>query len=223
VVSNCDIIRTHEELIDHPAARRMLRKEHRRLEPACSGVVLYLGCNRKWDQLAHHDFIFSDDPDREFEDIYDRHLPAEDITLYLAVPSVTDPSVAPAGHTALYVLAHTPYRTERVDWSVEGPRYRELILGRLEARGLTGLRESIEVERMLTPVDIEALYRSKRGSIYGLLTRKGLTSAFKPGNRSALFPGLYLAGGSVNPGAGVPMALMSGQIAANCVLEDLAA
>ena len=67
------------------------------------------------------------------------------------------------------------------------------------------------------------MYRSYHGSIYGLLTQKGLTSAFKPGNRCPHFQGLYFAGGSVNPGAGVPMVLMSGFTAAECVLQDLAA
>lgn len=223
VVSNCDVIRTHEELLRHPAAVDILRRERGRLEPACSGVVLYLGCSRTWDHLAHHDFLFSEDPDAEFADIYERHVPARDMTAYLAVPSLTDPSAAPPGHTALYVLVHTPYRNAQVDWSVEGPRYRDAILNRLEQRGLTGLRKSIQVERMLTPVEIEALYRSKGGSIYGLLTQKGLTAAFKPGNRSSKFSGLYFAGGSANPGAGVPMVLMGGQIAADCVLEDLGA
>jgi phytoene desaturase len=223
VVSNCDIIRTYGELIDHPHARETLRKERERFEPACSGVVLYLGCDRTWDHLLHHDFLFSEDPEAEFHDIYDRRVPAEDMTVYLAVPSVTDPSVAPPGHTALYVLVHTPYRTDETDWAVEGPRYREAILDRLEQRGLDALRESIRVERMLTPVDIERLYRSCRGSIYGLVTQKGLTAAFKPGNRCPRFEGLYFAGGSVNPGAGVPMVLMGGQTAAECVLEDLGA
>ncbi|MCC2667896.1 MAG: phytoene desaturase [Armatimonadetes bacterium] len=221
VVSNCDVIRTYDELIPHPKTAQILRSERRRFEPACSGVVLYLGCDRTWPQLAHHDFFFSEDPDREFEDIYERKVPAGDMSIYLAVPSLTDPGVAPPGHTALYVLVHTPYMTGGVDWATEGPRYRDAILGRLEQRGLTGLRESIRVERMLTPAEIERLYRSTGGSIYGLLTQKGLTSAFKPGNRCPHFPGLYFAGGSVNPGAGVPMVLMSGQTAAACVLEDL--
>jgi diapolycopene oxygenase len=225
VVSNADVIRTYSELLPHPAAGAFLRRERNRLEPACSGVVLYLGCNRTWDHLAHHDFLFSKDPEAEFHDLYDRQLPAHDFTAYLAVPSLSDPTVAPPGHTALYVLVHTPYRTGGVDWLHAGPRYRQAILDRLEAPEggrLHGLRESIRVERMLTPLEIERLYRSSRGSIYGLLTRKGLGSAFKPGNRCPLFHGLYHAGGSVNPGAGVPMVLMSGQIAADCVLADLA-
>ncbi|MBM3457765.1 MAG: phytoene desaturase, partial [Armatimonadetes bacterium] len=201
VVSNCDVLRTYSELLTHPAARRLARRRQR-LEPACSGVVLYLGCDRTWDHLLHHDFLFSADPEAEFRDIYDRRVPARDMTLYVAVPSVTDPSVAPPGHSSLYVLVHTPYLNPGVDWSQEAPGYREAILDRLEEGGLVGIRKSIRTERMLTPVDIERLYRSTRGSIYGLATRKGLCSAFKPGNRCPRFQGLYFAGGSVNPGAG---------------------
>ncbi|MGV3720008.1 MAG: phytoene desaturase family protein [Actinomycetota bacterium] len=221
VVSNCDIIRTYSELIQHPAAAQTLRRDRKRLQPACSGVVLYLGCNRTWEQLLHHDFYFSDDPEAEFHDIYDRGVPASDMSIYLAAPSITDPSAAPPGHTALYALVHTPFRSDAFDWTDGARGYRDQIIRRLEERGLTGLRDSIEVERMLTPVEIEQLYLSWRGSIYGLLTQKGLTAAFKPGNRCRHFEGLYFAGGSVNPGAGVPMVLMGGQVAADCVLQDL--
>jgi diapolycopene oxygenase len=92
----------------------------------------------------------------------------------------------------------------------------------MERCGFTGLEESIETERWITPLDLQKLYKVNKGAIYGVVTRRGLTSAFKTGNRSPL-PCLYFAGGSVNPGAGVPMVLMSGQIAANCVLEDIQA
>ncbi len=223
VVSNRDVIRTYRDLIQHPRAAQFLRKERKRLEPACSGVVLYLGCNRTWESLRHHVFMFSRDPDDEFHRIYERGEPAPDMTVYLAAPSLTDPSMAPEGHTSLYALVHTPYRRDTANWDEIAPRYREAILDRMEERGLEGLRESIQVSRMLTPRDIEQLYASERGSIYGLLTRRGLTAAFKPGNRCREFPGLYFAGGSVNPGAGVPMVLMSGQVAADCILEDLGA
>jgi diapolycopene oxygenase len=118
------------------------------------------------------------------------------------------------------VLVHTPYRTHAFDWEREGESYTQFLLEQLEQRGMPGLRASAVVQRCLTPVDIERLYGSHRGAIYGSVTRRGLTSAFKPGNRSELFPGLYFCGGSSNPGAGVPMVLMSGQIAAACVLTD---
>jgi diapolycopene oxygenase len=220
VVANSDIVRTLERMLPGTEAKAYLQKREKQLEPACSGIVLYLGCNRVWPELKHHDFFFSADSDREFKDIYERKVPHEDPTCYLAVPSLTDPSVAPAGCTALYVLVHCPYLTEAFDWERETARYRDVIIDKLERNGLTGLRASIQVSHTITPRDLERLYWVNRGAIYGVVTQRGLNSAFKTANRSDLVKGLYWAGGSVNPGPGVPMVLMSGQIAANCVLED---
>ncbi len=109
VVANSDVVRTLETMISHDFASDYLKHQRKQLEPACSGIVLYLGCNRIWPQLAHHDFFFSADSDAEFKDIYEHKVPHEDPTCYLAVPSVTDPTVAPPGCTALYVLVHCPY------------------------------------------------------------------------------------------------------------------
>ncbi len=221
VVANSDIVRTLEALLTDAPSKAYLHKQEKQLEPACSGIVLYLGCNRTWPELKHHDFFFSADSDAEFRDLYERKVPHEDPTCYLAVPSITDPAVAPPGCTALYVLVHCPYLTDAFDWEKETERYRNVIIDKLERGGLTGLRESIQVSRTITPRDLERMYSVNRGAIYGVVTQRGLNSAFKTGNRSDLIKGLYWAGGSVNPGPGVPMVLMSGQIAANCVLEDI--
>ncbi|MCS6777594.1 MAG: phytoene desaturase family protein [Chloroherpetonaceae bacterium] len=223
VVANSDIVRTLERMLTDPQARAYLRRHEKQLEPACSGIVLYLGCDRTWPQLRHHDFFFSADSNAEFRDLYERRVPHEDPTCYLAVPNLTDPDVAPPGCTALYVLVHTPYITEAFDWERETERYREVILDKLERSGLTGLRESIRVSHTVTPRDLERMYWVNRGAIYGVVTQRGLNAAFKTANRSEIVRGLYWAGGSVNPGPGVPMVLMSGQIAANCVLEDYGA
>jgi phytoene desaturase len=218
VVSNADIVRMYEKML--PNGQETLRKEGKRLEPACSGVVLYLGCRKRFPQLLHHDFFFSKDSDEEFRDIYERRIPHDDPTIYLAVPSRTDTGVAPDGCENIYVLVHTPYLGPEYDWETGAERYRNIILDKLERCGLDGLRDSIETERMITPLDLERLYRVNKGAIYGVVTQRGLGSAFKTANRSAEIQNLYLCGGSVNPGAGVPMVLMSGQIAADCVIED---
>ncbi len=108
VVSNCDAVRTHRELLGGTdAARRFERR--RNYEAACSGVVLYLGLNRRYEQLLHHNFVFSRDPHEEFDAIYRQGIPAPDPTCYLCAPAVTEPEVAPPGGEALYVLVHTPY------------------------------------------------------------------------------------------------------------------
>ncbi|MDX1385553.1 MAG: phytoene desaturase family protein, partial [Thermoanaerobaculia bacterium] len=107
VVSNMDSVRTYSELIGGGARDRFARRWKR--EPACSGVVLYLGLSRRYEHLLHHNFVFSEDPREEFEWIYEKGEPAPDPTCYVAAPSLTERRVAPPGGEALYVLVHTPY------------------------------------------------------------------------------------------------------------------
>ncbi len=220
VIANSDIVRTFRDLLPSEESEQYLRKHSAQLEPACSGVVLYLGCSKRFPNLLHHDFFFSSNSDEEFRDLYERRIPHADPTIYLAIPSRTDPTVAPQGCEAVYALVHTPYISPEFDWKTGAQTYRDIIVDKMERCGMAGLKESIVTERMITPLDLESLYWVNKGAIYGVVTKRGLTSAFKTGNRSKT-KGLYFAGGSVNPGAGVPMVLMSGQIAAQCVLEDM--
>ncbi len=219
VVSNSDSVRTHRELIDGPASERFLRR--RGYEPACSGVVLYLGLDRRYEQLIHHNFVFSEDPHEEFESIYRRGEPAPDPTCYVCAPAVTEPEVAPPGGEALYVLVHTPYLRPHHDWSKMIGPYRRRIIEKLEqTAGLKNLEDHIVFERALTPQDINDRYHVLDGAIYGLASHGRFLGAFKPANRSPDIEGLYLAGGSAHPGPGMPMVLMSGWIAADCVDQD---
>lgn len=220
VVSNCDSVRTHRELLEgRPQARRFERR--RRYEAACSGVVLYLGLDRRYEHLEHHNFVFSRDPHEEFDAIYRRGEPAPDPTCYVCAPARNDPDVAPSGGEALYVLVHTPYLRPGHDWDEMYPRYRRTILEKLvRTAGLADLEERIRVERWLTPRDIHERYRVLDGAIYGLASHGRLTGAMKPANRSPDVPGLYLAGGSAHPGPGMPMVMMSGWIAADALDRD---
>ncbi|MFK7738326.1 MAG: phytoene desaturase family protein, partial [Pirellulaceae bacterium] len=94
VVSNCDSVRTHRELLrDHGKETSLSRKKD--IEPACSGVVMYLGLKERYDHLLHHNFVFSKDPHEEFDYIYNRGIPAPDPTAYVCAPSVSEPAVAP--------------------------------------------------------------------------------------------------------------------------------
>ena len=223
VVSNMDSVRTYRELVGGVEQRRFERRWSKR-EPACSGVVLYLGLDRAYEHLAHHDFVFSRDPEEEFDYIYNRGEPAPDPTCYLAATTRTEPGAAPEGGEALYVLVHTPYLRPHHDWKTMLPAYRQVILDKLRrTAGLHDIEERIRVERVLTPQDIHDRYRVLNGAIYGLASHGRFTGAFKPGNRSRELPGLYLAGGAAHPGPGMPMVLMSGWIAADTLDQDLRA
>ena len=219
VVSNMDSVRTHEELIGGKVAKRFGRR--RSYEPACSGVVLYLGLRERYDHLLHHNFVFSEDPEAEFDAIYRQGRPAPDPTCYLAAPSATETAVAPEGGEALYVLVHTPYLREGHDWQRMFGPYRQRILEKLKTcGGMPDIEERIVYESALTPQDIHDRYRVLDGAIYGLASHGRFLGAFKPGNRSRDIDGLYLAGGSAHPGPGMPMALMSGWIAADTLAQD---
>ncbi len=171
VISNMDAVRTYRELVGGEVGRAY---EKRSFEPACSGVVLYLGLNKRYDHLAHHDFVFSRDPEEEFDAIYRKGEPAPDPTAYIAAPSITDPSVAPEGGEALYVLVHTPYLRPHHDWSTMLPAYRQKILDKLKrTAGMPDFEERIVVERHLTPADIHSRYKVLNGAIYGLASHGG--------------------------------------------------
>ncbi|MGL4514190.1 MAG: phytoene desaturase family protein [Lacipirellulaceae bacterium] len=219
VVSNCDSVLTHKELLGEGPKSPFLRR--RKYEPACSGVVLYLGLKRRFDQLLHHNFVFSEDPHEEFKAIYQRGEPAPDPTCYVCAPATSEPGVAPPGGEALYILVHTPYRRDGQDWKKMLPAYRQVILDKLErTAGMEGISDAIEVEEALTPADIESRYNTLRGAIYGLASHGRFFGAFKPANRSRDVKGLYLAGGAAHPGPGMPMVLMSGWIAADALDAD---
>lgn len=219
VVSNSDVVRTHDELLDSTVQRKFRRR--RKYEPACSGVVLYLGLKERYEHLLHHNFVFSNDPHEEFDAIYKRGEPAADPTCYVCAPSLTEPAVAPDGGEALYVLVHTPYLRSHHDWTKMLPGYRDVILDKLKSTaGMEDIESRIVFEDSLTPQGINDRYHVLNGAIYGLASHGRLTGAFKPANRSPDVDGLYFAGGAAHPGPGMPMVMMSGWIAADTVDQD---
>jgi phytoene desaturase len=219
VVSNADAVRTHRDLLGgKPAARFEGRRTY---EPACSGVVLYLGLERRYDHLLHHNFVFSHDPEEEFEAIYRRGEPAADPTCYVCAPARIEAGVAPPGGEALYVLVHMPYLRPHHDWDRLFPAYRKTILDKLKSTGgMEDIEERIRVEDRLTPADLHRRYGVLDGAIYGIASHGRWLGAFKPSNRSPDVRGLYLAGGAAHPGPGMPMVLMSGWIAADALDRD---
>lgn len=223
VVSNCDVQRTYRDLLNTPKGNRISAKIARSREPACSGVVLYLGLDRQYDHLLHHNFLFSENSEDEFGDLYGKGIPARDPTLYIAAPSRTDPDQAPPGGEALYILVHTPYIRPGHEWDKPGgmlEQYRPVIMDKLSRFGMEDIEDHIVVERALTPTGIERMYNAESGAIYGLASHGRLSGGFKPRNSSPV-EGLFVAGGSANPGPGVPMVLMSGVTAAQAASHHL--
>lgn len=212
VVSNREVIPTYETLLgESPAFLRRLR----RFEPACSGLVIDLGLDCRYDQLAHHNFFFSGHQREHFHTVFrEKKLPS-DPTIYLVAASKTDPTVAPPGCDCLKILPHIPHINERNPYTVEDClALKDRILEKLEAMGLAGLRRHVVFEHVWTPFDIREQYHSTAGSIYGVVSNRWKNFAFKAPQQSRLYDNLFFAGGSANPGGGMPMVVLSGLNAA---------
>ena len=217
VVCNMEVIPAYQRLLDMPpAALRRLR----RFEPACSGLVIHLGVDRVYDCLAHHNFFFSGNQAKHFDTVFRKHELPDDPTLYVVAPSRTDPAVAPAGHDNIKVLPHIPWIDDAHPRSREDYlALRTRVLEKLERMGLTDLRKHIVVEDFWTPYDIRERYYSNGGSIYGVVTDVWKNLAFKAPKRSREFSNLLFVGGSVNPGGGMPMVVLSGQKACDLIVS----
>ncbi len=217
VVSNMEVIPAMERLLGAPPSEM---KKLRRFGPSCSGIVLHLGLDRTYPQLAHHNFFYSRDLHAHFHRVFREHQLPDDPTIYLVAPTRTDPSQAPPGCDNIKILPHIPALNPERPFSGEDYlALKELCLDKLERMGLKDLRRHIVVEDFWTPYDIEARYASNRGSIYGVVCDRRRNFAFKAPKQSSRFRNLFFVGGSVNPGAGMPMVTLSGQHVARMIVE----
>jgi phytoene desaturase len=209
VVANSDAYETYMNLLPHDVMPASRRRQIEKTEPSCSGFVLMLGTNRKWDQLVHHNIFFSQDYPREFETIFkEKKMPA-DPTIYVADTSYTDSNHAVSGGSNLFILINAPYLHESQKWDEISKSYGDFIIDVLEKRGLADLRKSIIVRETITPADFYRKYRSNRGSIYGTSSNSRFAAFIRPRNRSPYVENLWLTGGSTHPGGGIPLCVLS--------------
>jgi diapolycopene oxygenase len=220
VVSNMEVIPAMRRLLQSPASTM---KKLRRFEPSCSGIILHLGLDRVYPQLAHHNFFYSANLHEHFRRVFrDKKLP-DDPTIYVVAPTRTDPSQAPPGCDNIKILPHIPSINDRNPYTREDYiALKELCLDKLERMGLSDLRQHIVVEDFWTPFDIETRYASNGGSIYGVVCDRRRNFAFKAPKKSPQFHNLFFVGGSVNPGAGMPMVTLGGQHVARMIIEQAA-
>ncbi|HET7544037.1 MAG TPA: phytoene desaturase [Polyangiaceae bacterium] len=220
VVSNADLEQTYGTLYSsEPSARRMAKKLGS-AEWSMSLYVLYFGTDRPYD-LAHHNVIFGPRYRELLRDVFHGSTLPDDFSLYLHAPSVTDPSLAPAGCGCFYVLSPVPHLGKAsLDWETLAAPYGEKILASLE-RLMPNLRQHIVVRRWMTPLDFRSELFSKHGSAFSLAPLLTQSAWFRPHNRDASIPGLYLVGAGTHPGAGVPGVVSSAKATAKLVLEDL--
>jgi phytoene desaturase len=219
VVSNADTAWTYRNLIDARHRRHWTDAKIDRSRYSMSLFVWYFGTNRQFADVPHHMMVLGPRYRELLTDIFKRKKLADDFSLYLHRPSATDPSVAPPGCDAFYVLAPVPHLDSGTDWASKAEPYRAAIAEALERTVMSGLRESIVTSFVTTPQDFQDRLLSFKGAAFGLEPLLLQSAYFRPHNRSEDVEGLFVVGAGTHPGAGLPGVLSSAK-ALESVLPD---
>lgn len=222
VISNADLFHTYGELIKSEHRRKWSDKKLRKTQYSMSAFLLYLGVRKKYPQLKHHTLILSERYKGLIDDIFDNKVLPGDFSMYLHIPSQTDPSMAPEGCESMYVLIPVPNLESGVNWEKTKEAYTDKVLTFLENDfGLTDLKRSIEVLETFMPSDFRRERNSHLGSAWGVEPKLTQTAYFRPHNRSEDIQSLYFVGASTHPGAGVPGVLLTAETTTKLVNKDL--
>jgi phytoene desaturase len=222
VISNGDVPWVYRNLIRPEHRRRWTDRAIDRMHISMSCFLLYIGTRRRYPELLHHTLILSKRYRELVRDIFDRKVLSDDSSMYLHVPTRTDPSMAPPGCESMYVLVPVPHLGSGIDWSQMAVPFRDRILEFLEKDfGMTDLRANIEVLEMFTPADFQTELLSLYGNAFSIEPRLTQSAYFRPHNRSEDIRGLYFVGAGTHPGGGVPGVLLSAEGTEKLVIEDL--
>jgi phytoene desaturase len=220
IVSNADVVHTYGSLLRQEPRAAATARSLKQKRFSMSLFVIYFGLNRKHD-IKHHIVMFGRRYRELISEIFKGPKLPEDFSLYLHAPTVTDPSLAPPGCAAYYVLSPVPHLgNANLDWSIEGPRYRDRILAYLEEQILPGLRKDLVTCRIFTPADFRDELNAHLGSAFSLEPILTQSAYFRAHNKDRHIEGLYLVGAGTHPGAGVPGVVGSAKATAGVILAD---
>ncbi|MEN4903988.1 phytoene desaturase [Luteimonas sp. TWI1437] len=221
LASNADVVHTYDRLLGHHPRGVRQAAALKRKRFSMSLFVLYFGLDRRHEQLRHHTVCFGQRYRGLIDEIFDGKALADDFSLYLHAPCATDPSLAPPGCGSHYVLAPVPHLGNAdIDWDTEGPRYRDRIFDYLERFYMPGLRQQLVTSRFITPFDFRDTLNAHHGSAFSLEPVLTQSAWFRPHNRDADIPNLYLVGAGTHPGAGVPGVVGSAKATARLMLDS---
>lgn len=216
VLCNADLPWAYRNLLDK---KDTSLPKAEKLRYTSSAFMMYLGVRRRYDALEHHNVYFGGDYRASFDDIFQKFRVPDDPSFYVNAPAHTDPSLAPEGKDALYILVPVPHRHASIDWKVEGPKVRAKVFERLAKQGFDTLERDIEVERHFTPDDYATTLNLERGSAFGLSHNFMQVGPFRPTNQDPNVRNLFFVGASTQPGTGLPMVMLSAKLVTERVLQ----
>jgi len=221
VASNADLMHSYADLLTdhkrgHLQAQALARKHW-----SPSLFLVHFGIEGTWPGIPHHSILFGPRYRDLLTDIFDHGVLAQDMLLTLHHPTITDPTLAPPGHSTFSALCPVPHLGKLpVDWSRIGPILEARILDEIERRFIPDIRSRIRVKSSYAPNDFANDLRMHHGSAYSLEPRLMQSGWLRAHNRDDVIGNLYLVGAGTHPGAGIPAVLGSAQATATLMLED---
>ncbi|WP_026689377.1 phytoene desaturase family protein [Alteribacter aurantiacus] len=218
VVMNADFARGMTTFLDEGQLKRYSKEALEKKKYSCSTFMIYAGVSKKVD-LNHHTILFSEDYKQNVEEITRTGKLSADPSVYVHNASVTDPTLAPDGKSALYILAPVPNNFSGIDWNKEKERFKDLVWDLVEKKTGQSLRDDVEVEEVLTPYDWEHDKQVYKGATFNLAHNLGQMMYFRPHNQFEEIDRLWLVGGGTHPGSGLPTIFESARITSNEIIN----
>jgi len=221
VILNADFGYAMSTLFEPGTLRKYKPEALRKKQWSCSTFMMYLGVKKHYEGTDHHTIVFANDYRRNLEDITDRRICSEDVSVYMRNSVVTDPSTAPAGHSSLYILVPTPNNLSSINWDEEKWSYREKVLRLLKERtAFHDLEDNIVEEMLITPTDWQNKQSVYLGATFNMGHNWTQMLYLRPHNKFEEIEHCFLVGGGTHPGSGLPTIFESARISANLICEQ---
>jgi phytoene desaturase len=221
VVVNADFAGAMRKLVPNRQRRRWTDERLAKKKYSCSTFMMYLGIEGRYDEVSHHTIYLAENYKENLRDIEERHTLSPNPSFYVQNACVTDDTLAPPGHSTLYVLLPVTHDTGSVDWASEGSRYRALALEQMEKIGLKDVERRIRTEKILTPAGWAEDFGLYKGATFSMAHSLDQMLHLRPHNRFEDVGQMYLVGGGTHPGSGLPVIFESARITSRLLLEDL--
>ena len=213
IVCNSDPPNVYKNLIKSKKDYSFLFKQKmNRMDYSMGLFVYYFGSKKQYKDVAHHTIFFGNSYEEHLNKIFERKILSEDISYYLHRPSATDPSMAPSGQDAFYVLVPVPNNLSNINWSKEGEKFKNLILEKMDKSVLPGIKDNVVSDFYLTPDYFEKDLATLHGSGFSIQPKFSQSAYFRFHNQSEVYKNLYFVGAGTHPGAGMPGVLSSAKV-----------
>ncbi len=221
VVVNADFAGAMRKMVPNELRRKWTDERTAKKRFSCSTFMMYLGIDGRFDDVSHHTIFLAKNYKQNLRDIEELHQLSDDPSFYVQNACVTDPTLAPAGQSTLYVLLPVTHETGSVDWTKEAPRYRQLALEQMKKIGLHDVEQRIRTERIITPAGWASEFDLHMGATFSMAHSLDQMLHLRPHNRFEDVKQMYLVGGGTHPGSGLPVIFESARITSRLLLEDL--